>query len=235
MRTYGRVAPADHLQAAAVAALLQAERVKRVFVVDDRRGLRHGARGDGAQPARGTRIRVAGRAQLARAPATLPDRPRHPPLERRRDVLRRHHPERRGPAVEGGAPPQPATEVVRARGVAERRSPAGSAAAPPGARSSPTRRSTPLLPAGGPGLLRGVPRPLRQAPEPYAIYGYEAMSVVLDAIRRAGRPAMTAPPSSRRSRPPATATRCSAATRSTPTATPRSPPTASCGWAAAAA
>jgi len=35
-RTFGRLTPPDHLQAAAVAALLQAERVKRVFLVDDR-------------------------------------------------------------------------------------------------------------------------------------------------------------------------------------------------------
>ena len=34
-RSYGRVVPADHLQAAAMAALLQAEGVKRVYLVDD--------------------------------------------------------------------------------------------------------------------------------------------------------------------------------------------------------
>jgi branched-chain amino acid transport system substrate-binding protein len=36
IRTYGRVSPADHLQAAALAALLQQEGAKRAFRVDDR-------------------------------------------------------------------------------------------------------------------------------------------------------------------------------------------------------
>ena len=68
--------------------------------------------------------------------------------------------------------------------------------------------------------------------QPYALYGYEAMSVVLAAIRAARPPATNAKPSSRASSRPATAAPCWVATRSNPTATRpsrRTPSTASAG------
>ena len=59
-------------------------------------------------------------------------------------------------------------------------------------------------------------------PDRYAVYGYESMSLLLDAIKRAGdngddrgRRGQAA------ARPPRTARACSASTRSTPTATSR--------------
>ena len=63
-------------------------------------------------------------------------------------------------------------------------------------------------------------------PDPYAIYGYEAMKLALDAIA-ALQDGLTRPTSSRPCSPPRTATACSAPTRSTRTATRRSPITAS--------
>ena len=43
------------------------------------------------------------------------------------------------------------------------------------------------VPAGGAGVLQGLQGEVRQgARSPYAIYGYEAMALVLDAIKRAG-------------------------------------------------
>ena len=77
LRTFGRVIPADHLQAAAVAALLQAERVKRVFLVDDHEVYGHGladmvgkrlaARGDRRVAGRGGRCAPATPRPIARA------------------------------------------------------------------------------------------------------------------------------------------------------------------------
>ena len=60
--------------------------------------------------------------------------------------------------------------------------------------------------------------------DPYKIYGYEAMKLILDGLNAAARPeacSATCAPASR------TARACSAPTRSTPTATPRCAPTAS--------
>ena len=83
------------------------------------------------------------------------------------------------------------------------------------------------LPAAGQKFFTDYKAKYGKDPEPYAIYGYEAMSVVLDAIKRAGdkgndRQAVDRRSSSRRR----TAIRCSARTRSTRTVTRRSPTTA---------
>ena len=61
-----------------------------------------------------------------------------------------------------------------------------------GAAAASTYLTTPLLaaaplPAVGAARARRLPQARSAAkPGPYALYGYEAMSVVLEAIRRAG-------------------------------------------------
>ena len=85
-----------------------------------------------------------------------------------------------------------------------------------------TYLTTPLLaraplPASGPARARATTAaPSAAKPGPWALYGYEAMSVVLDAIRAPGRTATTADVIDALLRHAATATRCSAATRSQP-------------------
>jgi len=187
-RTFGRLTPPDHLQAAAVAALLHAERVKRVFLVDDRevygRGLANMVRNRLA--ARG--ITVAGRGRIrggARNAGSLARAIRRSKADamffggitqtgapRLWRAVHRHN--RRVKLFGGdGVAEQPFTRRL-SRGAARR-----------------TLLTNPLLaPSAYPPAARGFYTAFRdrfrKSPEPYAIYGYEAMNLVLDAIRRGG-------------------------------------------------
>ena len=74
------------------------------------------------------------------------------------------------------------------------------------------------VPAGGPGVLQGFTQKYGvKNPDPYAIYGYEAMTLALDAIERSGtgEPRRHDQGAVRDQGPPA----CSAPTRSTRTET----------------
>ena len=188
MRTYGRVVPADHLQAAAVAALLQAERVKRVFVVDDREvyGTGLAAMVRSRLAARG--IRVAGRARLRSRARNAAGIAR---------AIRRSNADA---MFYGGITQNGAARLWRA---VHRRNRRLKLFGPDAVAESPfTRRlsrgaarrtllTNPTLdPAAYPPAAQGFFAAFRarygKRPEPYAIYGYEAMSAALDAIRRAG-------------------------------------------------
>ena len=60
-RTYGRVVPADHLQAAALVALMRSRGVKRTFVVDDLEAYGDGLARMVRRRATARGIRIAGR------------------------------------------------------------------------------------------------------------------------------------------------------------------------------
>jgi branched-chain amino acid transport system substrate-binding protein len=185
-RTFGRVTPPDHLQAAAVAALLQAEGVKRVFLVDDfevyGKGLadmvssRPGPRG----------IALAGRRHLRRGNAGAIAR-----------AIRRS---KADAMVYGGITQNGAARLWNA---VHRRNPRVKLVGPDGVAERPfTRRLTrgarrrtlmtnPVLapgdyPPAARAFFAAFRARFRKPPEPYAIYGYEAMNLVLDAVRRGG-------------------------------------------------
>jgi branched-chain amino acid transport system substrate-binding protein len=181
-RSYGRVVPADHLQAAAIAALLQAEGVKRVFLVDDFEvygtGLadmvssRLGARG----------IALAGRRHLRRRNAGAIAR-----------AIRRSKADAMVYAgiTQNGAPRlwnavhrrNPRLKLFGVDGVAER--PFTRRLSRRAARRTLITNPVSTHP-GGRAFTEAFRARFHKTPEPYAIYGYEAMSVVLDAIRRGG-------------------------------------------------
>jgi len=187
-RTYGRVVPADHLQAAALARYVQVEGVKRVFLVDDNEVYGRGI-ADLVRPrlrARG--IRLVGRRHLA---------PRGRNLTRIAGAVGRSSADA---MLFGGITQNRAARLWQA---VHRRDHALKLFGPDGvADSGFTRRlsagaarrtyiTDPTLdPAAYPASAQAFYSAFRarfgRAPEPYAIYGYETMSVVLDAIRRAG-------------------------------------------------
>ena len=169
VRTFGRAHPPDHLQAAAIAALLQQERAKRVYLVDDSRSTATASptwSGAGSRRA----------AQLRRPPHAAQsqrrrDRPGDPPLEGRRDGLRRHRRERRGAAVARRPPPQPAAGAVRCRG---RDRPAFTRRLSRGAArrtliTNPTARSRPPTRRAAQAFYAAFRARFGREPEPYAI------------------------------------------------------------------
>jgi branched-chain amino acid transport system substrate-binding protein len=186
LRTFARVAPGDHLQAAAIAQLLRELRVRRVFVVDDaevfgasmRRLLRPRLRARGvrvvgtASLQRGNARRIARQVRRSRARAMV-----YTGITANGAVglWRRVH--RRAPRA----------ALVGSEGVAD----AGFAGriAAGAARRTYVTVST-LAPAAYPPAAQNVFAAYRarfgREANASVLYGYEAMSLALDAIARAG-------------------------------------------------
>lgn len=188
-RTFGRLVPTGAQEARALAAWVRRAGLRRVTLVYD--GLQEGL-------GRGTELERALLDERVDVPELVPVDPRDEPAQRAaavRDVLRA-----RGPAVvyAGASTPTaatvlrrvarqaPGTALFATSGVDAR---ALAAALPASAR---LRVTSPLLPlAARPPDARRVAAHYREhfggpAP-PAALFGYEAMRAVLDAIRRAGR------------------------------------------------
>jgi branched-chain amino acid transport system substrate-binding protein len=186
-RTYGRVSPADNRQARALVAYLQALGVRRAYLVDDLEvygdGLRRMVRGRLAT--RG--IRFAGLAHLrsGRNAVGIARRVRRS----RADAMvylgiTRNGAARLWQAVHRRAP---GVRLLGADGVAER---AFTRRLSRGERARTYLTDVPLAPAAYPAAGQAFFAAFRarygRDPLPRAIYGYEAMSVVLDSIARAG-------------------------------------------------
>jgi branched-chain amino acid transport system substrate-binding protein len=188
VRTFGRIAPPDHLQAAAIAALLQAEGVKRVFLVDDFEVYGHGMADMVRRRLAARGIALAGRDHV---------------VHRARNagaIARAVRRSRADAMFYGGIAENGAARLWRA---VHRRNPRLALFGPEGVTDRAfTRRlsrgaarrtliTNPTLdPAAYPPAAQAFYTAFRarfgKEPEPYAIYGYEAMSLALDAIRRGG-------------------------------------------------
>jgi branched-chain amino acid transport system substrate-binding protein len=185
-RNFGRVVPADHLQAAALAALMRAEGVKRVFLVDDREVYGTGLVRMLRRRARARGIRIAGRRHLRAQNAAAIGR-----------AIRSSHADA---MFYGGIAENGAARLWRA---VHRRAPRLKLFAPEGVTDRAfyrhigagaarrTQITNPTLdPAAYPPAAQSFLAAFRarfgHEPQIYGLYGYETMSVVLDAIRRAG-------------------------------------------------
>ena len=184
-RTFGRVSQADHLQAAAVAALLQQEGAKRVFLVDDLEIYGDGLADMVRRRIKARGVRFAGRRHLRKRNAGAIARA----IRRSRADAMFYGGIAENGAARCGAPCTAATRscAARPRGCHRPR------LRPPLSRGAARRTlitSPTLDPAAYPPAAQAFYTAFRarfgHEPRAYAIYGYEAMSVVLDAIARAG-------------------------------------------------
>jgi branched-chain amino acid transport system substrate-binding protein len=186
-RTFGRVVPADHIQAAALAALIREEGVRRLYILNDNETYGQGlaravARGVGAL---GVQV-VADEGIDERAPNY-------------RGVASRMRATGAdgfffGGNTYGGAlqlwkdvrAASPQIKMFGPDGVAE--SSFYSQVGPAGQGTLITISTLPAryYPPAGRRFFRLFQARYGKQPETYAIYGYEAMAAVLDAIRRAG-------------------------------------------------
>jgi branched-chain amino acid transport system substrate-binding protein len=186
-RTYGRVAPADHRQARALVAYLQALGVRRAYLVDDLEVYGAGLRRMVRSRLRDRSIRFAGLAHLRRGRNAVSIARR---IRRSRaDAMvylgiTRNGAARLWHAVHRRAP---RALLFGADGVAER---AFTRRLSRGERARTSLTDAPLAPAAyppaGQAFFAAFGARYGRAPRPRAIYGYEAMSVVLDSIARAG-------------------------------------------------
>jgi branched-chain amino acid transport system substrate-binding protein len=187
-RTYARVVPADHLQAAAVARYLQVIGVRRVFVVSD-----GGVYGAGLAAMVRRRLRAYGVAFGGQAP--LRGGARDAATIAR--AVRRSHAGAMFYAgeTESGAVglwravhrANPAARLFGADGVADpyfaRQIPRSAAART--YITNPTLDPK-LYPLAAQDFFNTFKQKFGKDPQPYAIYGYEAMALILDCLRRAG-------------------------------------------------
>jgi branched-chain amino acid transport system substrate-binding protein len=189
MRTFARVVPADHVQSAALARLVQELGARRVYLVDDREVYGAGIRRGVAAALKARGIAVAGRSTLRRGGRNAAS------------IARRVRRSKAGAMVYGGITANGAPRLFRA---VARRAPRAQLLAGDGVAEEDfadrlgrrARRRTritvaTLPPSAYPPAAQPVFQALRERsggrdPNPYALYGYEAMSVLLDAIRRAG-------------------------------------------------
>jgi branched-chain amino acid transport system substrate-binding protein len=186
IRTYGRVSPADHLQAAALAALLQQEGAKRAFLVDDREVYGDGIADMVRRRMKRRGIRLAGRRHLRRHNAAAIAR-----------AIRRSGADAMvyGGIVETGAvrlwravhSRNPGLRLLAPDAVADRAfyGRLGHGAARRTLITHPTLDPAAYPPAGQ-AFSAAFRARFGHEPRAYAIYGYEAMSAVLDAIRAGG-------------------------------------------------
>jgi branched-chain amino acid transport system substrate-binding protein len=192
-RTYGRVAPADHLQAAATAKLLASLGVKRVLLLDDAEVYGYGM-------ARMVRRRTAARGIWSRDPIHVEGGRWGARFKR---MIRSIHPDA---MVYGGITDNHAAAVFAAAhrvapkmtliggdGVAESRFTRhlGTGVARRVLITSPTIPEAAYPPAGQ-AFYAAFRARYGHTPQTYGIYGYEAMTVVLGAIDSgAGDPTAT--------------------------------------------
>jgi branched-chain amino acid transport system substrate-binding protein len=188
-RTYVRVAPPDHLQAAAIAALLAREGAKSVALAHDRDVYGSGMSTLVATAARARGIRVTLQALLRR--------PRNAATVARR--VRASHPDA---FVFTGVTANGCPQLLRAVHHVLRRVPlitsdgcaesgttrrVGSGAAARMLMTIAIEPASALGPAGRAFASRFRAR-FRRSPGDYGAFGYEAMALALDAIARAGGP-----------------------------------------------
>jgi len=179
-RTFGRVGPADHLQADAIATLLASLGIKRVLLLDD-------AEIYGAGMAKMIRRRALAHGIAVRGPNHVEG------AGGARRLVKRAH---ANAMVFGGITANHATRIFAA---AHRAAPrmtlvGGTGVAEPGFTRRLTRGAArrtlvtnaplaaPAYPAAGQAFFGAFAARYGHAPDPYAIFGYEAMSVVLGAI-----------------------------------------------------
>ena len=186
--TFARVVPADHLQGAAIARLAQELGVRSAYLVGLGEPYSTGVTAYARRGLRARGIRLAGQARLTG------------PARNRRSIAARVRRSRAGALIfagyDIGSPADLLDDVHRARpampligsdGVADGDLLAGVSRA---ARRKLRVMGPTLAPAAYPAAAQPVLQALRarhgEEPDPYALHGYEAMSLVLDAMNRAG-------------------------------------------------
>ncbi len=188
-RTFGRLVPGDPVQAAAQVRLARELHLRRVYVLEDQDPFNLPLAELFAEDARRAGLEVVGEEQLDTEGTT-----------EFAGVVQKVLESGAGAVFFSGAPGtgtaalwqqlHGAESHLRLLGTSALAEPAF--AAQLGAAAAHTYLTTPLLPlslypAPAQQVLAAYQRRFHQAPGPYALYGYEAMSVVLLAIRRAGR------------------------------------------------
>ena len=118
-RTYGRVVPADHIQAAAQVTYKKDNGCTKLYILNDKEVYGRASPIRSRRPPRRRASRSSATRASTRRPPTTARWRRRSRRGRRLHVLRWHHPEQRRPAVEGPQRHQPGHKLFGPDGVAE--------------------------------------------------------------------------------------------------------------------
>ena len=191
-RTYGRVVPIDTIQGAAQAQYMKDEGVTSVYILDDAEVYGKGVAANTKDRRRRAGHQGRRRGLVGRQGVELPGAGEQDQVQRRgRRLHRRHHrQQRRRSSTRTSTPPMPDAKLFGPDGVATvdftKEIPAKVQAQT--YLTAPTVSPEELPPAGQKFYTDyeaeyGEPQ---DEIDPYAVYGYEAMSVVCDAIAKGG-------------------------------------------------
>lgn len=184
-RSYGRVVPADHLQAQALAVYARQIGCSRVAILDDGQDYGRGLALMLAQRLGGAKLKPAGRWTLSarsRAATVAKVRAKHPSCVVYNGI------------TQNGAVPLfralhkalPTAKLLGSDGVAERAFTRRLGGAARFTYITEPTLAPEAYPEAGQAFFASYRAQYGNTLEPYAIYGYEAMSVVLQAIKDAG-------------------------------------------------
>ena len=186
-RTYGRVVPADHIQAAAAATYMKDEGVKKVYILNDKEVYGGGLASQVASAAKAAGIQVVANEGI------------DPKAANYRSLAAKVKSSGADAMFFGGITQnngvQLFKDVYAANPTAKLFGPDGVAESPFASKLGPLEKNVfvtaptldpKLYPPAGQEFFKAYKSKYGKDPEPYAIYGYEAMSSVLEAIKAAG-------------------------------------------------
>lgn len=186
-RNFGRVVPADHVQAAAQVSYMKGNGVKSVFILNDKLVYGRSLADQVASSAAAQGIRVLGNEGIDAKAADFRS------LAAKLEASGAEAMFFGGIAQSNGV--QLWKDVYAANPDIELFGPSGLAEPPFAEKIGPAEKNTyitsptlqpKLYPASAQEFFAQFERRYGKEPEPYAIYGYEAMNVALEAIRKAG-------------------------------------------------
>ena len=189
-RTYARIVPKDTIQGAALATLMKEDGCTKVQLLNDKEVYGAGLARNIDASAKAQGLTVISNEAIDKNSAnyrSLAQKAKTAAADCM--VLRRHHGQQRRAGVQGLRRRAAQREALRARR-RRRHDLRQPEVGHPGRGRRPhqghDRHAVPgPVPATGPGVLQVLHGEVRRGePDPYAIYGYEAMELALDAIKR---------------------------------------------------
>jgi branched-chain amino acid transport system substrate-binding protein len=187
-RTYGRVVPADHIQAAAQVTYQKEEGVTKLYILNDKEVYGKGLADQVARLAPAQGIKVLGNDGIDTKAANFRALAQKVADSGADGFFFGGITQNKGVQVfKDVAASNPGIKMFGPDGVAESAfsEKLGSGVEKNTFITNPTLDPK-LYPAAGQDFIKQFKAKYGKDPEPYAIYGFEAMSVVLDAIKRAG-------------------------------------------------
>jgi len=188
-RTYGRIVPRDTIQGAALATVMKKDGCKQLFILNDKSVYGAGLARNTASSAKDQGITVAGNEGID--PSAPNYRSQAAKIKTDCAMFSGTTDQNGVQVIKDISAADPKAKLYGGDGVAEAAFTDPAKGGIPADIASKTKVTVATLDpksysAEGQKVLKDLAGGSNKLPDPYAIYGYEAMSVILDSIKRAG-------------------------------------------------